>query len=50
MCCYFDDEKINKSTQISELFTFQMSEADSMVVQYTFKHVALINLKSVINI
>jgi hypothetical protein len=31
MCGYFDDEKIKKSTQISELFTFQMSEADSMV-------------------
>jgi hypothetical protein len=27
MGCYFDNEKINKSIQISELFTFQMSEA-----------------------
>jgi hypothetical protein len=27
MSCYFDIEKINKSTQISELFTFEMSEA-----------------------
>jgi hypothetical protein len=49
MGCYFDNEKINKSTQISELFKFQMSEAGSMV-QNTFKHVVLINLNSVINI
>jgi hypothetical protein len=39
--CYFDNEKINKSTQISEMFTFEMSEAGS-IVQNTFKHVFLI--------
>jgi hypothetical protein len=42
MCYYFDGEKINKSTQITKLFNFQMSEAGSML-QNTFKHVVLIN-------
>jgi hypothetical protein len=50
MGCYFDIEK--KGTQISELFTFQMSKAGSMLQNTfnTFKHVVLINLNSVINI
>jgi hypothetical protein len=52
MGCYFDNEKINKGTQISELFTFQMSEAvawcstalgmKNVCLVYTFKYVVLI--------
>jgi hypothetical protein len=42
-------KKINKSTQISELFMPQKPEAGSMV-QDTLKHLVLINLYSEINV
>jgi hypothetical protein len=52
MSCYFDNEKINKSTHISELFTYKMSEAaehGAVCFIYTFIHVDLNSLKSVIS-